>query len=223
MIFRSKLRLNINIASTRDLHVYFFYFNFTSILHIFYTYKGYRMKIGHNKSPHQINTKLIPILGIDFIFYNRTDLVNTSVWHFRVKAPVVKRFGEDETIKWKRISTGTADFDRARDNAWMKYTEWKIMAEHEIPLFQATFESVATDVIAQINKQAERGDIAADTARMHRSKMTRFILPYFGSKQIKSITRQNVLDFWEWRRNYWVEHKDDPRVNRLPASENIGA
>lgn len=153
---------------------------------------------------HQLDTFKLP--GMPITLYQRGD-VHDIVWHMRIKL-------EDEK-KYIRQSTKEADFDRAKEIALERYMELKILQKHGFPLFAKSFGAVANEVLAAVGLRFEREEITSETLRITKSRMNRFIIPYFDKFSMDRINQQTVDDFWEWRIDYWDSHKNDPNYKSV--------
>lgn len=68
-----------------------------------------------------------------------------------------------------------------------------------------TFEQVAEDFIAHIQREVERGERRADQGKSEPAIIRRYFIGYFGQRPIDSITDTDLERYAEWRRTYWTE------------------
>lgn len=155
-----------------------------------------------------ISYKPVKLTDVPATLYQRKDL-QSGLWYVR--------FWFNDPRRYKTYSTKTNILPDARQFAVLKFAELQILQKNQIPVFTKTIEELGLELIARKQIQADRGDIAAKTAQMWRSKISRFIIPFFGKRQIASISQKDINEYWDWRIDYWLNTStNDPHLRRHP-------
>jgi hypothetical protein len=68
-----------------------------------------------------------------------------------------------------------------------------------------TFEQVAEEFIAHIQREVEREERRADQGKSEPAIIRRYFIGYFGPRPIDGITDSDLERYSEWRRTYWTE------------------
>jgi len=161
--------------------------------------------IGHNKASHQLET--VELEGIPVTLYKRSDH-NDPKWQMRIKVP-----GSTKSV---RESTKCKDFERAKEVAMERYFEIKLQLKNNIPVFSKTFGELCREILKDVTKKFERGEITKESLAHYKSKIEKFYIPFFGRKQISAINQATVDDFWDWRIDYW---KNEGRTIKGPMPD----
>lgn len=103
------------------------------------------------------------------------------------------RFKNEKTGKWKKLSTGTADLEAAKEIAKTKYQVRQELLKNNIEIDTKRFSFVADHVIHQLE-----ADLKAGTGKKTYEDYVRAIKRYkefFGNKYIGNITYQDLIEF----------------------------
>lgn len=103
-----------------------------------------------------------------------------------------------------RKALGTADRTEAERLAQEVWYEARYRAKNGLTATVRTFEQVAEEFIAQIEREAARGERAALHARQYPAIIRRYFVGFFGQKPIDAISDKDVVRYLEWRKDYWI-------------------
>lgn len=97
------------------------------------------------------------------VIFRRTD-VEHNEWYCRIKIPKVDRY--------KTISLGTADVDKARTEAIEKEFEMRIKIKNDVPVFDKRFSAVSKEYLDLQQQRQSAGDITKQRLATGRSRAT---------------------------------------------------
>jgi integrase len=103
-----------------------------------------------------------------------------------------------------RKSLDTTDRDEAERLAFEFWSEARYRAKQGLRSQAKTFRQVAEEFIAQLRREAERGERRQFQADQFRRIVERYLVGYFADRPMDHIRDADVTRFWEWRRDYWV-------------------
>ena len=101
-------------------------------------------------------------------------------------------------------SLNTVDEAEARQLAEDLYAEAKFKAESGMSIRRRTFRNVATEYLAHLRSQVDGNVITLKKLNDQRKVIDRYLIPYFGSKMIDTITDPDIYRWQEWRDTYWT-------------------
>ena len=99
---------------------------------------------------------------------------------------------------WHRISTKTADLDRAKAKATEAYDRARFMEKEGLPQVTRRFDSIARLAIAEMEKALESGH-GKKTYTTYVQVINKHLIPFFGKKQINQISYEHLDEFDTWR------------------------
>jgi integrase len=102
-------------------------------------------------------------------------------------------------------SLDTSDRFEAERKAEEIWFEANYRARQGLTAKVHTFEQVAEDFIAHIQREVERGERRADQGKSEPAIIRRYFIGYFGQRPIDGITDSDMERYAEWRRTYWTE------------------
>jgi hypothetical protein len=102
-------------------------------------------------------------------------------------------------------SLDTSDRNEAERRAEEIWFEANYRARQGLTAKVRTFEQVAEEFIAQIQREVERGERRPDQGKSEPAIIRRFLTGYFGQRPIDGITDSDLERYAEWRRTYWTE------------------
>jgi len=152
--------------------------------------------IGHNKSPHQLQT--IELDGVPVTIYQRGDL-DSPIWHMRIKVP--------GSTKYVRQSTKTDDLTKAKEIAMERYFEIKLQLKNDIPIFNKSFTDLCKEVITAVETKAANKQTTEKTSSVHKGRIDNYFLPFFGTKPIFHVNQKAIDDYWQWRMKQQIHGK----------------
>ncbi|MBL6863529.1 MAG: phage integrase SAM-like domain-containing protein [Rhodospirillales bacterium] len=115
---------------------------------------------------------------------------NTSKWQAVIKDP---------TGKWRRISCKTEIQKEAEQFAFNKLAEWRVLTDRDIPITnKRTFKSVADAYEKKLKEDIELGR-ATKSHKNYLYSLNKYLVPFFGDKDIKNISYGDIDEFDSWR------------------------
>jgi integrase len=103
-----------------------------------------------------------------------------------------------------RKPLGTSDRAEAERLAFEAYSEARYRAKQGLRSQAKTFRQVAEEFIAQLLREAERGERRQFQADQFRRIIERYFVGRFADQPIDHIRDADVTRYWEWRRDYWT-------------------
>ena len=100
--------------------------------------------------------------------------------------------------KWKRISTGESDLEKASQIACEKYDEIKFKVKNKIALDTRRFKDVARLAISEMQTELDAG-FGKKSFVDYISALKNYFIPYFQNIHIDSIDYKKLKEFDEWR------------------------
>ncbi|MCH2165229.1 MAG: tyrosine-type recombinase/integrase [Marinovum sp.] len=103
-----------------------------------------------------------------------------------------------------RIGLRTRDLAKAHRLAERKYMEATIRAEQGLVLGVASFDKLAQDYIKSLEAKAKDNPQKLKGYRYAAGVVNRYLVPYFGRKNISAILYKDLVGYKEWRKTYWT-------------------
>ena len=100
--------------------------------------------------------------------------------------------------KWKRISTGESDLEKASQIACEKYDEIKFKVKNKIALDTRRFKDVARLAISEMQTELDAG-FGKKSFVDYISALKNYFIPYFQNIHIDSIDYKKLKEFDDWR------------------------
>lgn len=104
-----------------------------------------------------------------------------------------------------RIGLGTRDRSKAYDLAERKYMEAEIRAQEGLLLGVASFDKLAQEYLGDLEKEAAKDPRKLKGFRYAKGVVERYLIPYFGRRNIAAIRYKDLVEYVDWRRVYWTE------------------
>ncbi|MGJ8617358.1 MAG: tyrosine-type recombinase/integrase [Sulfitobacter sp.] len=104
-----------------------------------------------------------------------------------------------------RIGLGTRDRSKAYDLAERKYMEAEIRAQEGLLLGVASFDKLAQEYLDDLEKDAVKEPSKLKGCRYAKGVVERYLIPYFGRRNITAIRYKDLVEYVDWRRVYWTE------------------
>ena len=111
--------------------------------------------------------------------------------------------------KWKRISTGESDLEKASQIACEKYDEIKFKVKNKIALDTRRFKDVARLAISEMQTALDAG-FGKKSFVDYISALKNYFIPYFQNIHIDSIDYKKLKEFDDWRTQMTCPPKTDP-------------
>ena len=100
--------------------------------------------------------------------------------------------------KWKRISTGESDLEKASQIACEKYDEIKFKVKNKIALDTRRFKDVARLAISEMQTELDAG-YGKKSFVDYISALKNYFIPYFQNIHLDSINYKKLKEFDDWR------------------------
>jgi integrase len=100
--------------------------------------------------------------------------------------------------KWHRISTKTANLDRAKSMATEAYDRSRFLQKEGMPEVTRRFDSVAKLAINDMQEALDKGR-GKKTYVTYIQVINRYLIPFFGKRYIDKIGYEDFEQFDEWR------------------------
>ncbi len=155
--------------------------------------------------PHQSDT--VPLLDGRVTLYQREDH-SSGKWQCRL------RLTTNAGMRYKRLSTGKADYDEAKDWALARYYELKGKADAGVPIFSMKFAEVVKSFLTEQKNRMESGDLSKGRYEYQQMVTKAWLVPYFGKMPINGIKRSDIKAFWNWRINFHKSAEGDRRARK---------
>jgi len=127
--------------------------------------------------------------------YQRDD-VKDGVWQCRMSVKDHKGY--------IRRSTGKSDLDAAKDVALQLLGELNQRKSQNLPLNRKTFAEVAAGYLKDAETRKNEGRNSAGRHAVIKGTLQRYLVPYFGKRDITLIQKKDLIDYRAWRQAYWV-------------------
>jgi integrase len=100
--------------------------------------------------------------------------------------------------EYMRLSTGEYDLERAKTQAVILYETFKTKIKMGTPLRVKTFGDVARLVLKDIRASKQQNKFKK-TYRDYVFVIQKYLLPFFGNKNIAELTAEDITEFEAWR------------------------
>ena len=127
--------------------------------------------------------------------YQRDD-VKDARWQCRIKIK-----GHSGYV---RRSTGEIDFDRAKDAALLILGELNQRVAQALPLRKKTFAEIASSFLKDAETRWREGRNSEGRYSILKGTIQRYLIPYFGNRDITLIQKKDLMAYRAWRQSYWI-------------------
>ncbi len=103
-----------------------------------------------------------------------------------------------------RIGLGTRDRSKAYRLAERKYMEAEIRAEEGLLLGVASFDKLAAEYLSKLENDAGDDPQKLKAYRYAKGVVDRYLVPFFGRKNISAIQYKDLVEYTAWRKTYWT-------------------
>lgn len=104
-----------------------------------------------------------------------------------------------------RIGLRTRDLAEAHRLAERKYMEAEIRAQEGLLLGVASFDKIAQEYLDDLEKDAVKDPSKLKGYRYAKGVVERYLIPYFGRRNITAIRYKDLVEYIDWRRVYWTK------------------
>jgi len=127
--------------------------------------------------------------------YQRDDVKN-PVWQCRITMKTVRGY-----IK---RSTGETDITRATMAAIKLLGELEHRSANDQPLSAKKFKDVAAAYLRDAQTRWKEGRNSEGRYNIIKGTLNRYLVPYFGKRDITKIKKKDLMDYRAWRQDYWI-------------------
>lgn len=141
-----------------------------------------------DKQEFKAYKNLVSLMEGDVLIYQRPNS-KRGIWQCVIK--ISKRPRE-------RFSTGVKDLDTAKQIALNRYQSLRTRLENDIPIERLKWDKLVAHFfkVRKNTKNAQRFNKA-------------YFDEYFSKfRDIRLVTSSDIIDYWEWRINYWLDPKN---------------
>jgi integrase len=126
----------------------------------------------------------------------RRDDVKDPTWQCRIRVK-----GHRGYI---RRTTGQKDLAKAEQAAWQILGELNQRTSQNLPLRNKNFMEVATSFLRDAETRHREGRTSEGRFLVVQGTLKRYLIPYFGRKEITLIQKKELMDYRKWRQDYWI-------------------
>jgi integrase len=126
------------------------------------------------------------------IIFRRGDVKHHN-WYCRIKVPKEDRY--------KTVSLKTSDINEAKEKAYDQDADIRFRVKHEVPIFEKSFEDVATEYSQYQKSMADIGQITKSRWVVIDGYIRLHLLPYIGNIQITHVGDDKWRNYPIWRKS----------------------
>lgn len=104
--------------------------------------------------------------------------------------------------KWKRISTGTSDENKAREQALHHYAEMKFRVSNNLVPDSRTVRHVCEQAKMEMQEALDAGS-GKVIWRSYMFTIDKWIIPFFGNRPIDGLTYKDMKEWQDWKQAQW--------------------
>ncbi len=155
---------------------------------------------------------------------------NVVIFHHPNSPKIHCRIKKPDNGKWHYKSTRSIDERDALAFAEDLYANMKLRHRAGLSAKPVTFKEVAEKHIEQMKDDVVVGDRPDRDLKDYIPIINRYFIPYFGLKEVETITASDIDAYLNWRKRYWIDGvgSEDPfieyerkgRAVRRPASNS---
>ena len=147
--------------------------------------------------------------------YQRDD-VRDGRWHCRIKMK-----GHSGYV---RRSTGEIEFEPAKEAALLILGELNQRVAQSLPLRKKTFAEVAASYLKDAETRWKEGRNSEGRFLILKGTIQRYLIPYFGIRDITLIQKKDLMAYRAWRQTYWTTgpgFKETGRKKKPPTQATL--
>ncbi len=114
------------------------------------------------------------------------------------------RIKRPDASGWIQKSTGTTDVDKALLKAEEWHDEVRFKAKHGLALETKSFSSVCDLYLKELKSEVTLGIRNERHLKDYTPTISRYLIPFFGNKDIATISNQDIAAYQKWRMAYWI-------------------
>ena len=135
---------------------------------------------------------------------------------------IYARYKNLKTGRWDFKGTKTEDIKEAREYSLKWYYGYSERVANNLPTSNRTMNKVIDLYLEKIEDAYKRGEIIQSNYELKKRATAKWIRPFFGDKQLHTINRSVLMDFADYRRNYFQDMPDGAKIEYLRKNGTIG-
>lgn len=147
--------------------------------------------------------------------YQRDD-VRDGVWQCRMSIKGHKGY--------VRRSTNQTDLERAKEAALQILGEMNQRQSQNLPIRRKTFAEIATSFLKDVETKWKEGRNSQGRYDIMRGTIQRYLIPYFGKRDMTLVQKRDLMEYRAWRQAYWVTgagFKETGKTKKPPAPATL--
>ena len=124
------------------------------------------------------------------------DDVKDAIWHCRFTAKGGRGY--------VHRSTGLTDLEGAKERSLQILGEFNQREAQGLPLRKKSFAEVAASFLKDCETKWKEGQNSAGRYAIMKGTIQRYLVPYFGNRDITLIQKKDLIAYRAWRQAYWV-------------------
>lgn len=145
--------------------------------------------------------------------YQRDD-VKHGQWHCRMSLK-----GQTGYI---RRTTDQIDLDKAKERALEILGELKHRQSQDLPIRKKTFGEVAASYLRDAHTRWQEGRNSQGRYAVIEGTLKRYLLPYFGKRDITLLRKKDLMDYRAWRQSYWLSGPGQSKTSSVKKAPSQG-
>ena len=116
------------------------------------------------------------------------------------------------------------NLEEAKLSAVMLYAEFTQRLEQNLPVKRVTFWEIASLFIQDAHRRHTEGIRSIGRTEVIAGTLRRYLVPYFGDKDIAAINKRDVMNYRQWRKDFYITgegSRGHSTVKKLPSSATI--
>ena len=103
-----------------------------------------------------------------------------------------------------RRSTGETDLDKAKERSLQILGELHQRMAQNLPLGKKTFSEVAAGYLRDAETRWKERRNSEGRYNIIKGTLQRYLMPYFGKRDITLLQKKDLMDYRAWRQTYWI-------------------
>jgi hypothetical protein len=150
------------------------------------------------------------------VLFQRED-VQSAVWHARMSFPKHHK-------GYVHRSTNKTDLEDAKLKAVVLYAEFEQRLVQNLPIRRVTFKEVGSLFLQDAHRRHTEGIRSIGRTQVIEGTLRRYLVPYFGDKDIAAINKRDVMNYRQWRKDFYITgegSRGHSTVKKLPSSATV--
>lgn len=135
---------------------------------------------------------------------------------------IYARYKHPKTGRWDFKGTRTADIKEAREYALKWYFGYSERVANNLPTSNRTMNKVIDLYLERLEDAYLHQKITKSNYDVKRRVTKKWVRPYFGNKSLHTINRGELMEFADWRRNYFSNQPEGATIDYMRKNGTIG-